>query len=98
MRNALAMLTMSWGETRTRIGFSSRVSQERRVVPFGLEHGGEAALLDRLEVRLLRLDQLRLDQLEQCVIQRDHAGLPVGLHDRRDLEGLPLADQVGDGG
>src|SRR2546422_7218505 len=41
---------------------------------------------------------LLLDQLEQGVVQRQHAELLRRLDDRRDLERLPLADQVRDGG
>src|SRR6476620_8682748 len=102
MRTALAMLTMSWGLTRTRMGDragarrpASSLAEEGDVIPLRLEARGEPGLLDGLHVRFLRLDLLRLDQLHQRVVERDHSYPPVGLHDRRYLEGLALPDQVG---
>src|SRR6476661_9102346 len=101
MRTALAMLTMSWGLTRTRMGDpagvrrpASSLAEEGDVIPLRLERRGEPGLLDGLHVRFLRLDLLRLDQLHQRVVEGDHAHPAVGLHDRRDLKGLPLANQV----
>src|SRR6185437_14696791 len=95
IRTALAMLTMSWGLTRTRMGDpagvlrpASSLAEEGDVIPLRLERRGEPGLLDGLHVRFLRLDLLGLDQLHQRVVQGHHARPPVGLHHRRDLEGL----------
>src|SRR5690348_8210129 len=102
IRTALAMLTMSWGLTRTRMGDpadvrpASSLAEEGDVIPLRLERRGEPGLLDGLHVRFLRLDLLGIHQLDQRVVERHHAGPAVGLHDRRNLEGLALADQVGD--
>src|SRR6478609_5540800 len=102
MRTALAMLTMSWGLTRTRMGDTagacrpaSSLAEEGDVIPLRLERRGEPGLLDGLHVRFLRLYLLRFHQLHQRVVEGDHAHPPVGLHDRWDLKGLSLANQVG---
>src|SRR5215213_9419315 len=101
MRTALAMLTMSWGLTRTRMGDArppSSLAEEGDVMPLGLERGGKAGLFDGLHVRFLRLDLLGVDQLHQRVVEGDHACLAVGLHHRGNLERLALADEVRDRG
>src|SRR5690349_23964427 len=103
IRTAFAMLTMSWGLTRTRMGDpagvrpASSLAEEGDVIPLRLERRGEPGLLDGLHVRFLGLHLLGVHQLHQRVVERHHAGPAVGLHDRRDLEGLALANQVGDG-
>src|SRR5690349_10979656 len=97
IRTALAMLTMSWGLTSTRMGDgrpTSSLAEEGDVIPLRLERRGEPGLLDGLHVRFLRLDLLRVHQLEQRVVERDHARAAVGLHHRGNLERLALANQV----
>ena len=47
-------------------------------------------------VGLLRLDQLLLHQVHERIAHGGHAERAAGLHDRRDLKGLALADQVAD--
>src|SRR5690348_5899935 len=102
MRTALAMLTMSWGLTSTRMGAAaaaggpaaSSLAEEGNVIPLRLERRGEPGLLDGLHVRFLRLHLPRVDQLEQGVVERHHARPPIRLHDRGNLEGLALADEV----
>src|SRR5690349_5097648 len=105
IRTAFAMLTMSWGLTRTRMGDpagvcrpASPLAEEGDVIPLRLERRGEPGLLDGLHVRFLGLHLLRVHQLHQGIVEGDHAGLAVGLHDGRDLERLPFPDQVGDRG
>src|SRR5215218_8263520 len=80
MRTALAMLTMSWGLTRTRMGDgsggprpASSLAEEGDVMPLGPERRGEAGLLDGLHVRFLGLHLLRIHQLHQRIVQRHHA-------------------------
>src|SRR4051812_35098512 len=104
---ALAMLTMSCGVTSTRMGegwgcttfpaaqLPSHLTQERRVVLLGFERGGEALLLHRFHVGFLWFYQAGIHQLDQRVIQGDHARLPVGLHDGGDLERLTFSNEVG---
>src|SRR6266850_1691770 len=72
--------------------------RDRDLVPLGLERGRQTRLLDRFHIGLIRTDLLLLDQLDQGVVQGEHAELLRRLDDRGDLERLPLADQVRDGG
>src|SRR5882762_8079955 len=70
--------------------------RDRDLVPLGLERGRQSRFLDRLHVGLIRTDLLLLDQLDQGVVQGEHAELLRRLDDRGDLERLALADQVRD--
>src|SRR5712691_11177938 len=101
IRTALAMLTMSWGLTRTRIGGSARppscLAEEGDIVPLRLERRGEPGLLDGFYVGFLGLHELGLHQLHQRIVESDHPRLTTGLQDRGDLEGLALPDEVRDG-
>src|SRR5207249_1572930 len=76
-------------------GAGSWLRRDRQLVPLRLERRHEARLLYRLHVGLVGADLFLLDELEQRVVQRHHAELLRGLHDRRDLEGLAFPDQVG---
>ncbi|MFQ5351357.1 MAG: hypothetical protein ACE5EG_13020, partial [Thermoanaerobaculia bacterium] len=59
--------------------------------------GEERLLVGRLEIGLARLAHAVVHQLPQRVGHLGHALGAAGLQRRRDLEGLALADQVGDG-
>src|SRR5438105_7904975 len=61
-----------------------------------LQHVEDTALVGRLQVRLQRLDLLGIDELDQRVVHRYHAKPPRRLKNRRELEGLPFANQVRD--
>src|SRR5262245_52844405 len=55
-----------------------------------LEQRQEARLVHRLGVRVVHADDVALHEIEECVVQEDHPDLARGLHDARDLKGLPL--------
>src|SRR6187551_1703698 len=50
----------------------------------------------RLLMCSLMADLSRVDEIGEMLIHRVHAKVATGLHDRVDLVGLALADQVGD--
>src|SRR3989442_9038224 len=68
------------------------LGRDGQLDPLGLELRHEAGFLRRPHVRLVRLDQILLHQLEQRVVEREHAELAAGPNERGDLERLALAD------
>src|SRR6476620_8616121 len=90
---------VTWRTRRTSAARRSAGTRRRRLFareghlePLGLQAGQEAGLLDRAHVGFVGVDELLLGEVEQGVVQRQHAEFLAGLNDRGDLECLPLAD------
>ena len=63
----------------------------------GAEAAREVVLVGGRGQRLVHLDLVRVDHARQLVVEQAHAQRLARLHDPGKLDGLRLADEVGDG-